>query len=135
MLKVIIKFHLEILKLMVTCRHRWARLLKQQSSITICRLPTKKNKLPFSASVCRKQMEVCHFPLLIAANKRQPFSVTSVFRLRNSGNMETWRHGNIETWKHGNMETWRHRYGEIDMETFKQGEMETWRHGEMSMEF
>jgi hypothetical protein len=73
---------------------RWARLLKQQSSITIYCLPTKKNKLPFSVSVGSKQTEVCHFPLLIAANKRQPFSVTSVFVW---GILETWRHGDMET--------------------------------------
>jgi hypothetical protein len=28
--------------------HRWTRLLKQQTSITACRLPTKETKLPFS---------------------------------------------------------------------------------------
>jgi hypothetical protein len=32
-------------------QHRWARLLKQQSSITVYRLPTKENKLPF-VSIC-----------------------------------------------------------------------------------
>jgi hypothetical protein len=32
-------------------KRRWGRLLKQQSSITIYHLPTKKNKLPFSVSV------------------------------------------------------------------------------------
>jgi hypothetical protein len=32
--------------------HRWASLLKQQSSITIYRLPTKENKVvPFSAYI------------------------------------------------------------------------------------
>ncbi len=42
--------------------HRWARLLTQQTSITIYCLTTQENKLPFS--VCRKQAEVCrfHFP-------------------------------------------------------------------------
>jgi hypothetical protein len=29
---------------------RWARLLKQQSSTTVDRLPSKENKLPFSVS-------------------------------------------------------------------------------------
>jgi hypothetical protein len=58
---------------------------------TICRLPTKENKLTFSVSVCSKQMEVsrfrfssqqtngsCHCPLV-------PFSVWGI--------SETWRHG------------------------------------------
>jgi cellulose synthase/poly-beta-1,6-N-acetylglucosamine synthase-like glycosyltransferase len=31
--------------------HRWARLLRQQTSITVYRLPTKKNKLPFFAFI------------------------------------------------------------------------------------
>jgi hypothetical protein len=39
--------------------HRWVRLLEEQTSITIHRLPTKKNKLPFS--VCSKQTEVAIF--------------------------------------------------------------------------
>jgi hypothetical protein len=30
--------------------HRWASLLKQQMSITLYRLPTKENKLPFHVS-------------------------------------------------------------------------------------
>jgi hypothetical protein len=34
--------------------HRWALLLKQQTSITVNRLPTKINKLPFSASRLQK---------------------------------------------------------------------------------
>ncbi len=34
--------------------HKWARLLKQQTSITVDRMLTKENKLPFSVnSVCR----------------------------------------------------------------------------------
>ncbi len=41
---------------------RRARLLTQQTSITVYRLPTKKNKFPISASVCRKQTEVfCYY--------------------------------------------------------------------------
>jgi hypothetical protein len=60
--------------------HRWARLLKQQSSITIYRLSTKENKLPFSVSIFRKEMEVYHFRFPFAANKwKLPFSVSSVF--------------------------------------------------------
>jgi hypothetical protein len=47
--------------------------------------PIKKNKLPFPDSVSSKQMEVCRFRFPFAANKRKlPFSVSSVFRLRNS---------------------------------------------------
>jgi hypothetical protein len=46
----------------------------------------------FSVSVCSKQMEVF---FLFAENKRKlPFSVSSVFPLRNSVNMETWK------WRH-----------------------------------
>ncbi len=41
--------------------HRWARLLKQQSSIIIYCLLTKENKLLFSVSVCTKQIEAFHF--------------------------------------------------------------------------
>ncbi len=56
---------------------RWVRLLKQQLSITVYRLPTKGNKLPFS--VYSKQTEVCRFRFSFAANKRQlPFSVCSL---------------------------------------------------------
>jgi hypothetical protein len=41
--------------------HRWARLLTQQTSITVYCLPTKENKLSFSVFCCRKQTEVCRF--------------------------------------------------------------------------
>jgi hypothetical protein len=51
------------------CGYRCVCLLKQRSSITIYRLPTKVNKLPFSVSVLRKQTEVCRFQY--AANLRQ----------------------------------------------------------------
>jgi hypothetical protein len=65
--------------------------------IDFYRLPTKENKLPFSISVCRKQMEVCRFRFSFAANKQKLlFSVSSVLCLRNSGNMETWRKGDME---------------------------------------
>jgi hypothetical protein len=48
------------------------------SSFTICRLPTKENKLPFS--VFSKQMYVCRFRFPFAANKRKlPFSVSPFF--------------------------------------------------------
>jgi hypothetical protein len=39
--------------------------------INFYRLLTKENKLPFSISVCRKQMEVYHFHFPFAANKRK----------------------------------------------------------------
>jgi hypothetical protein len=64
--------------------HRWARLLRQQTSITVYRLPTEKNKLPFSVSVGSKQTEVFRFRfrLPIAADKRKlTFSITSDFRI------------------------------------------------------
>jgi hypothetical protein len=38
--------------------HRWALVLKQQSSITVYRLPTKEYKLLFSVSVHSKSKEV-----------------------------------------------------------------------------
>ncbi len=72
----------------ISTLHRWARLLKQQSSITIYCLSTKENKLPF--------------PVSVAANKRKlSFSVNSIFLCGilkdGDGNMETWRH------RHGDM--------------------------------
>jgi hypothetical protein len=39
--------------------HRWTRLLKQQSSITAYRLPTKENKFPFSVSVLQETNGSC----------------------------------------------------------------------------
>jgi hypothetical protein len=93
--------------------YRWARLLKQQSSITVYRLQTKENKRPFSVSACSSKQKFaisvfslqqtnrsCRFPLV-------PFSV--------SGIPETLRHehGDMEKWIHGSMEKWRHK----DMET------------------
>jgi hypothetical protein len=59
--------------------------------------------------------------------RKLPISVSSIFLLRNSGNMETWRHGD------GDMERWRHRH--VDMKTWRSGDMETWRHGDRNMEF
>jgi hypothetical protein len=57
-------------------------LLKKQSSIAVYRLPTKKNKLLFSVSVCSKQIEVYCFRFPFAANKRKlPFSLSFVFRI------------------------------------------------------
>jgi hypothetical protein len=67
--------------------HRWAHLLKQQSLITIYRLPTKENKRPFFVSVGSDQNKICygscHFPPV-------PFSVCGI--------PETWKHG-IMTWR------------------------------------
>jgi hypothetical protein len=51
----------------------------QQTSITVYRLSTKENKLPFLFA--ESQTEVCHLRFPFAANKRNsPFSVSSVFR-------------------------------------------------------
>jgi hypothetical protein len=47
--------------------HRWARLLTQQTSMAVYRLPTKENKFPFSFS--KQQTEVCRFLSPFAANK------------------------------------------------------------------
>jgi hypothetical protein len=45
-------------------------------------LPTKENELPLSIFVCSKEMDVCHFRFLFAANTRKsPFSVSSIFRM------------------------------------------------------
>jgi hypothetical protein len=88
-------------------------------------LSTKENKLIFSISVCSKQMEVFRCCFSFTENKRKlPFFISSVFRLRNSRNVETWRHGDE------GMETWRHR----DMETLRHGDIDTWRHRDMDME-
>jgi hypothetical protein len=60
-----------ILKYLVfseTYIHRWARLLKQQSSMTAYRFPTKENKIPSAVSVCSKQTYV--------GRSRFPFAVT-----------------------------------------------------------
>jgi hypothetical protein len=60
-------------------------------------------------SIHSKLTEVYPFCFSVAANKeKSSFSVSSLFHLMNSGNMETWRHGDMETWKPGDMETWRH---------------------------
>jgi hypothetical protein len=99
----------------VTRLHRSARLLKQQSSITVYRLPSKENKLPFSVSIFSKQTEVCRFCFPFATNKQKLlFSVSSF----------SWRHGYIETLRHGDMETLWHG----DMVTWWHGGIETWRH-------
>jgi hypothetical protein len=50
--------------------HRWACLLKQQTSVTVYRLPTKENKLNrLPLSVCRKQTEVCRLRFQFSANE------------------------------------------------------------------
>ncbi len=75
-----------------------------------------KQRLPYIVCLQRKTKfgfqqtkEICRFRFSFLANKRKyPFSVSSVFRLWNPGDMEimTWR---IEAWRHGDMGTWRHR--------------------------
>ncbi len=63
---------------------------RKRSRLPVYPLSAMENKLPFSVSLCSKQTKVSHFCLLFAANKRKLlFSVSSVFRLRNSKNMET----------------------------------------------
>ncbi len=94
--------------------------MKHQSLITVDCLPTKENKLPLT--ICRKQMEVCHFRFLFAENKQKlPFCVSSLSfaEFRKQGRhhdmeMETRRHGNIETW------TWTRRLEHGDMANGKQ---------------
>jgi hypothetical protein len=59
-----------------------------------------------SVSVCSKQTEVCRFRFPFVENKRKlPFSVSSDFRLRKYGDMETWSwsHRNMDKWGHGDM--------------------------------
>jgi hypothetical protein len=72
--------------------------------MTVYRLPTKKNKLPFFVSVCCKQTEVCHFRFLAANKQKLPLSFLPFHEIP-----ELLYFGDIETWKHGEMETWRHR--------------------------
>ncbi len=61
----------------------WARVLKQQRSITFYRLPTKENKLSFSHFLFAENIRKwCHFCFPFAANNwKLPFSVHSVFRI------------------------------------------------------
>ncbi len=47
--------------------HRWGRLLKQPSSITVYDLPTKENKLPFSVSCLQLTNGNCRFPYIYPA--------------------------------------------------------------------
>jgi hypothetical protein len=47
----------------VSYEHRWARLLKQQSSITIYRLLTKENKRPFSFAANQRMFAASMFRL------------------------------------------------------------------------
>ncbi len=60
-------------------QHRWARLLNQQSWITVYRLPTQENQLLFSGSVFRKQTEVLVFPFFVC-NKQTEVAVFRSFR-------------------------------------------------------
>ncbi len=100
--------------------HKWARSLKQQLLITVYRLPTKENKLPFSVSICSKKRK---FAVSVSVCSKK--TEVAVFHLRNSGNIETW------AWRHrvGDMETWRHRH-----EAWESGNMETLVHGGMDIE-
>jgi hypothetical protein len=57
-------------------QHRWACLLKQQTSFTVYSLLTQEIKLPFSVSICSKQTEIFHF--------RFPYIyIYSIYRKRN----------------------------------------------------
>jgi hypothetical protein len=110
--------------------HRWPRLLKQQSLITVYCLPTREN---------------VHFPFPFAANKRK-FVVSVLCLQKTNGScytpfvpfgefwkhrdMETWKNGDMETWRNGDMETWRNG----DMEAWRQGDMRTWRHGDIKQQ-
>jgi hypothetical protein len=68
--------------------HRWACLLRQQSSITVYCLPTKENKRPFSVSVCSKQTKVFFFRL----QKTNGSCHFQLVPLRNYQNVD------VETW-------------------------------------
>jgi hypothetical protein len=84
--------------------HRWARVLKQQSSMTVYRLPNNENKLLFSIPVCSKQTEVVIFHWF-----RFPFA-----KNRKHGDIETWRHKDLETWIYEDMETWGHGFAHCE---------------------
>jgi hypothetical protein len=127
--------HVKFITLYAEVEHSWSRLLKQQSSITVYRLPIKENKLlfPFAANKWKfavsffylpetKEVSVFHkFHFLFAEFRIEPWRHGE----ENMETWKTWRHGDMETWRHGDMETWRHG----DMETWRHGDMETFRHG------
>jgi hypothetical protein len=81
-------------------------------SITVDPLPTKENKRPFLCFRVQLTNGILPFPFSICGIQREiavfNFSISSVFRLQDSGNMETWAwrhgHGDMETWRHGGME-------------------------------
>ncbi len=58
--------------------HRWACLVKQQLLVTIYRLPTMDDQLPFYVSVFSKETEVCRFRFLFAAKQKLWFAVFSI---------------------------------------------------------
>jgi hypothetical protein len=92
-----------------------------------------ENRLSFAVFHFSKRTEVSRFRFPFAATKRKlPFSVSSVFCLLNSGNMETGtcRHEDMETWGHGDIETWIHG----DLETRRHGDLETWRLGDICID-
>jgi hypothetical protein len=71
-------------------------LLEQQSLITVYCSPTKENSRSFSVSVGSKPTKACRLRLPFDENKwNLSFIISSVFRLLNSRNVETWRH---EAW-------------------------------------
>ncbi len=93
--------------------HRWAPLLKQQSSITVNHLPTKENKRLCPVSVCSKQKKLCRSRLQKTDGScRFPLVPLSV-----CGIPKTWMHG------HGDIVTWKWRHG--DMETRRHGHVES----------
>jgi hypothetical protein len=76
----------------------------KQTSVFRFRLQQTNGSLPFPFSVCSKQTEVCRCRFPFAANKRKfLFTVSSVFYLRNSRDMETWKNKDMETWRQGDM--------------------------------
>ncbi len=55
-------------------------MLKQQSSITAHRLPTKENELSFSVSVSSKQTKVFRFCFPFAENKQELYMYMLPFK-------------------------------------------------------
>ncbi len=76
--------------------HRWARLPKQQSSITVNRLTNEDKKLPFSVSVAANKCKFA-FPFFVCTSKRKlPFSeavvldnCTELYLSENSSRLES----------------------------------------------
>ncbi len=89
--------------------------LKQQSFITVYRLPTKKNKLQFPFAAKKKKFALSIF-------LKQQTNTSCRFPLDYFPFAEFWKHEDMdmETWRNVDIETW--RYGHGDIETW------TWRH-------